>query len=99
MEKIITKDSKGNIIEIDKSEYEEFIKFKESKLVNYQYRNYPMTKSKNNWYVGGVSITEFSKNTGILEWCIDENDAKMMLEQMKKYSQFSNLEISNNLKC
>lgn len=57
----------------------------------YDYRNLPVTDS--GWYVSGVDTRHCGG--GVLEWCVSEKDANMMLRIMKQYPQFNNLQVEN----
>ena len=54
----------------------------------YIYRNLPCTVGQH-----FVSGTDKLGGSGILEWCIDEQDAKDMLFYMRLYPQFEDLQI------
>lgn len=56
----------------------------------YKYRNYPCSIVSDDklWYVEGIDACGGS---GVLEWCYDEEDAKVILAKMKQYPQFSQL--------
>lgn len=53
----------------------------------YSYRNLPCVG--NDYYIGGKS----SNGSGILEWCVDEEDARAMFERMSRYAEFHDLRI------
>lgn len=56
----------------------------------YQYRNLPC--ENNNWYIAG---TDSLKGIGILEWCLDKDDAHTLISNMRKYDQFYYLRIEH----
>lgn len=62
----------------------------------YNLRGLPVTAG--NWYVAGTFKDEYEVEEkltggGVLEWCVDENDAKMMLKQMQDSGEFVSLNI------
>ena len=45
------------------------------------------------WAVIGIDDHPASQGRGVLEWCTDEKDARLMLAEMQGYPQFSNLRV------
>jgi hypothetical protein len=60
--------------------------------MTYRYRGLPFSVVKHPWFVAGVDYENGSG--GILEWCVDEEDAQTVLQQMQACgTRFGNLSI------
>jgi hypothetical protein len=63
----------------------------------YKFRNLPLTikPAREIWAISGTFYPDLPNKkiyeTGILEWCYDEEDAKQLLEFMENYDGFENL--------
>lgn len=59
----------------------------------YRYRNLPCSIADDDqlWAISGVDARGGS---GVLEWCYDEGDARALFNQMKRYPQFTQLEVA-----
>lgn len=55
---------------------------------DYVYRGLPIRCSNTVWGIGGSDI---GGGSGILEWCVDEDDAKQRLALMSQHPRFQNL--------
>jgi hypothetical protein len=61
------------------------------KCQDYCYRGFAMTVSPDPWYVAGQDVR--ISGAGVLEWCIDQDDADAMLKSMSKHKRFKNLSV------
>lgn len=59
----------------------------------YKYRRFPCMNFT--WYVSGDDVRSDGTSSGILEWCINENDAYKVLADMKQFSHFADLKVGN----
>lgn len=61
---------------------------------NARHNEVPTNEKGERWCVcGGDRGEDGNVSGGVLEWCYGENDANMMIEDMKKYQQFSELKV------
>lgn len=63
------------------------------KPIYYHYRSFPCMNFT--WYVSGSDQRPDGSGHGILEWCINEDDACRILADMTKFSHFTDLKIGN----
>ena len=84
--------AKPTLIEINKM-LEEFGMKLIIKPQYYQYRSFPCMNFT--WYVSGSDVRPDSLGHGILEWCINEDDAYRILANMRQFSHFTDLKVGN----
>lgn len=65
---------------------------KTSRPYNYRSLKSNIAPKEKIWCVSGVDNHPVSGGAGVLEWCLDEDDAKRMLAIMKGYPQFKDID-------